>query len=96
MRESASTKWLTDAIWATAKKLGYGSTFVDEATRIEDDHIPFLEAGAQAVDIIDLDYPAWHTAADDLAHVAASSLQTVGDVVLAALPAIENRLTSNR
>src|SRR4029453_9203426 len=64
MRETASTKWLTDTIWAAAKRLGYASTFVDEATRIEDDHIPFLEAGVQAVDIIDLDYPAWHTADD--------------------------------
>ena len=45
MRETASTKWLTDTIWAAAKRLGYASTFVDEATRIEDDHIPFLEAG---------------------------------------------------
>ena len=40
-----------------------------------------------SVDIIDLDYPAWHTAQDDLDHVSARSLQIVGDVVLDALPA---------
>jgi len=44
-----------------------------------------------SVDIIDLEYPQWHTAQDDLDHVSARSLQTVGDVVLAALPAIEKR-----
>ena len=89
MRETASTKWLTDAIWAAAKRQGYGSTFVDEATRIEDDHMPFLEAGVQAVDIIDLDYPAWHTADDTLDQTSARSLETVGKVLQSAWGAIE-------
>jgi hypothetical protein len=44
------------------------------------------------VDIIDLDYPAWHTAADTLDNVSQRSLQIVGDVVIAALPEIEARL----
>ena len=47
-----------------------------------------------AVDIIDLEYAAWHTAADTLDAVSARSLQVVGDVLLAALPQIEARLTS--
>ena len=42
-----------------------------------------------SVDIIDLDYPAWHTADDTLDAVSARSLQIVGDVLLAALPQIE-------
>jgi aminopeptidase-like protein len=46
------------------------------------------------VDIIDLDYPAWHTAQDDLDHVSARSLQIVGDVVLDAVPLIERQLSS--
>jgi len=66
--------------------------FVGETTTIEDDHLEFLEEGVPAVDIIDLDYPAWHTAKDDLEQVSARSLQAVGDVVLAALPAIEARV----
>jgi Zn-dependent M28 family amino/carboxypeptidase len=57
-----------------------------------DDHFPFLAAGVPAVDIIDFDYPPWHTALDDLDHVSARSLQIVGDVLLAALPEIERRL----
>jgi hypothetical protein len=65
-----------------------------EATPIEDDHIPFLEAGVPAADIIDLEYDAWHTAGDTLDKVSAESLQTVGDVVLHALPEIERRIKS--
>ncbi len=91
-REAASTKWLKDVIWSTAKRLKHGDVFVDEETPIEDDHVPFLDAGVPAVDLIDLDYPPWHTSGDTLDKVAARSLQTVGDVVLASLPEIEKRL----
>jgi len=92
MREAASTEWLTDIIWSTARKLGYQSIFVNASTPIEDDHVPFLKAGVPATDIIDLDYPAWHTADDTLDQMSARSLQVVGDVVLGSLPAIEARL----
>ena len=94
MRESNSTPWLTDIVWAAANRLGHGGTFVDQSTAIEDDHIPFLRAGVPSVDIIDLDYTAWHhvtECCDDLSRVSARSLQIVGDVVLAALPEIEKR-----
>ena len=90
-RESHSTPWLTEIIWAAAKSLNRRE-FIDRETAIEDDHLRFLEAGVPAVDIIDLDYPAWHTAADTLDKVSAESLQAVGDVLLAALPEIEKRL----
>jgi Zn-dependent M28 family amino/carboxypeptidase len=90
-REEASTPWLTEAIWASARKLKQPA-FMSESLRVEDDHMAFLEAGIPAVDIIDLDYPAWHTAADTLDQISARSLQTVGDVLLDALPAIEARL----
>jgi Peptidase family M28 len=91
MRESFSTPWLTDIVWSAARRLGKGA-FVAEEIEIEDDHLPFLRAGVPAVDIIDLDYPAWHTADDTLDKLSPDSLQLVGDVVLAALPAIEKRL----
>ncbi|MGE3273829.1 MAG: M28 family peptidase [Vicinamibacterales bacterium] len=91
-REANSTRWLTDLVWAAAERVGHGAYFRPESTYIEDDHIPFLQAGVAAVDIIDLDYPAWHTAQDTLDAVSARSLQIVGDVVLAALPDIEAHL----
>jgi len=90
-RESNSARWLTDIVWGTAKKLGHRA-FMDEETTVEDDHIPFVKAGVPSLDIIDLDYPQWHTAQDTLDAVAAGSLQIVGDVVVASLPQIEQRL----
>ena len=90
-RESNSTRWLTDIVWGAAKKLGHRA-FMDEETTVEDDHIPFVKAGVPSLDIIDLDYPQWHTAQDTIDAVAARSLQVVGEVVVAALPEIEARL----
>jgi glutaminyl-peptide cyclotransferase len=91
-REENSTPWLTDIIWNVAHRLGYQRHFLNESTPVEDDHLPFLQAGVPAVDIIDLDYVAWHTADDTLDNVSAESVKIVGDVVLAALPEIEQRL----
>jgi hypothetical protein len=93
-RDTNSTPWLVDLVWATARRLGHDDVFVDQLTAVEDDHLPFLRAGVPAVDIIDLDYPAWHTPSDTLEQVSAASLQVVGDVVLASLPALEQRLLS--
>ena len=92
-RESNSTRWLTDIVWGAAKKLGHRA-FMDEETTVEDDHIPFLKAGVPSVDIIDLDYPQWHTPQDTLDAVAARSLQVVGETVMAALPLIERHLAA--
>jgi hypothetical protein len=85
-RDANSTPWLVELIWNAAGRVGQRSVFSNELTTIEDDHMPFLRAGVPAVDLIDLDYPQWHTAQDDLDHVSARSLQVVGDVVSAALP----------
>jgi Zn-dependent M28 family amino/carboxypeptidase len=93
-RDGNSTGWLNDLVWASAAKLGQRRTFVDEYTTVDDDHVPFARAGVPVIDIIDLDYPAWHTAQDDLERVSARSLQIVGDVVLDAWPAIEKRLAT--
>jgi glutaminyl-peptide cyclotransferase len=90
-RDTNSTVWLTDIVWGAAKKIGQ-SAFMAETTRVEDDHLPFLVEGVPSVDIIDLDYPQWHTAADSLDAVSARSLQAVGDTLIAALPQIESHL----
>ena len=88
-RDSNSTKWLTDIVWDAAAHLKFGAYFLPAATAVEDDHLPFLAAGVPSVDIIDLEYDAWHTQRDTIEAVSARSLQVVGDVVLAALPQIE-------
>ncbi len=92
-RDSNSTKWLTDIIWGEAAKMKYDNYFLPAMTTVEDDHLPFLAAGIPSVDIIDLDYDAWHTQRDTIEAVSARSLQVVGDVLLAALPQIETRLS---
>ena len=91
-RESLSTRWLTDLIWSSARTLGYGRFFLDEDLQVEDDHLPFLQAGIPAVDIIDLDYTPWHTPLDTIDQVSARSMEIVGLVLLDALPGIEARL----
>jgi glutaminyl-peptide cyclotransferase len=83
---------MTEIVWNVARRLGHQASFINESMAVEDDHLPFLKAGVPAIDIIDLDYPAWHTAQDTLDAVAARSLQVVGDVVVASLPEIEARL----
>jgi Zn-dependent M28 family amino/carboxypeptidase len=95
-RETRSTKWLTDIVWAAAKRLGHSSVFLEQSGEVEDDHFPFLDAGIPSTDLIDLmDYPYWHNQAaccDDITRVAARSLQIVGDVIVAAVPDIEKYL----
>ena len=93
-REGASTPWLTDLVWASARRLGHGAHFLPQTIAVEDDHVPFLRAGVPATLLIDFDYPPWHTAGDTLDKVSARSLQVVGDVLLDALPAIEERLST--
>jgi hypothetical protein len=90
-RDLNSTPWLTDIIWGAAKRQKLDAIFVAEPTQIEDDHLPFLAAGVPSVDVIDLEFPAWHTPTDNLEAVSARSLQAVGDAILAALPQIEAR-----
>lgn len=90
-KEQLSTPWLNDIIWAAAQREKLGQYFRPEHVDIEDDHVEFRQAGVAAVDLIDFDYPAWHTELDNLERVGARSLQIVGDVVLSALPDIEKR-----
>jgi Zn-dependent M28 family amino/carboxypeptidase len=90
-RESQSTPWLTDVIWRAARA-ARRPEFSDEATPIDDDHLPFLQAGIAATDLIDLEYPWWHQPGDTLDKIAATSLQVVGDVLLRAIPEIEKHV----
>ena len=62
-RDSNSTPWLTEIVWNAARRQKLDDYFIPESTQVEDDHIPFMKAGVPSVDIIDLDYPQWHTAA---------------------------------
>jgi Zn-dependent M28 family amino/carboxypeptidase len=83
-REKSSTKTLTDQIWQTAASLGYSEQFIDqEKYSMLDDQTPFLNKGLNAVDIIDFDYPYWHTTSDTVDKVSANSLEIIGKTLLA-------------
>jgi len=82
-KEKNSDTAITDEIWKTAEDLGYGDKFINSSKySMEDDHTPFLEAGIPAVDLIDFDYPYWHTTQDTPDKVSAESLKAVGDTLL--------------
>jgi len=76
--ELNSTGTLQQEIWLTAQTLGYSAFIAGPGPSILDDHTPFLRAGIQAVDIIDIEYPPWHTQADTLDKISPASLEQVG------------------
>lgn len=82
-RERNSDESLNDTIFAIAARLGYeGQGFSNvERYTIIDDHLPFLQRGIAAIDLIDFDYPAWHTLADTCEKLGAASLERVGRVL---------------
>jgi Zn-dependent M28 family amino/carboxypeptidase len=98
-RENGSTPWLNDLVSSVAQRLGYGKYFAGSQGPIGDDHVPFINAGVSAVDLIDLDYGPnnsyWHTAQDTLDHCSPLSLTIVGRVVTATLDALEKSPPKN-
>lgn len=87
--EKNSDPKIAEEIWGVATGLGYSDKFVSETKHsIIDDHIPFLQLGIPAVDIIDFDYPYYHTVEDTIDKVSPESLGIVGNVLMSWL--IEN------
>lgn len=80
-RERNSTPELVDELWSVGRELGYEAFLDRQGYSIIDDHTPFLRRGVPAVDIIDFDYPYWHTKEDTLDKVSANSLMAVGHTV---------------
>lgn len=77
--EQFSDPDLRAQLWQIAADLGYGDSFVPIVRHaMIDDHRPFLDNGILAVDIIDFDYPYWHTVEDTADKVSATSLERVG------------------
>ncbi|HUP18658.1 MAG TPA: M28 family peptidase [Gemmatimonadota bacterium] len=73
-------------VWDKADELGYGDIFVDVIGQsIVDDHLPLNEAGIRTINVIDFDYPYWHTREDTADKVSARTLDVVGEVVLAVI-----------
>ncbi len=81
-KEGNSDPDLTDQIWEVAAELGYRDAFIPrQKWTMIDDHIPFRQQGFTAVDLIDFDYPYWHTRADTCDKISAESMEKVGRVL---------------
>ena len=71
-------------VWDTAAELGHDEFFPEQiGGAVNDDHVVLNEAGIRTIDIIDFDYPYWHTPEDTPDKVDAETLGAVGDVLLA-------------
>lgn len=79
--EHNSTPWLRESIWQSAAELGYAQFIPTPKHAMLDDHTPFLEQGIPAVDLIDFDYPHWHTVEDTTDKLSAESLEAIGRTV---------------
>ena len=75
------SKPVNDMVWGTAKDLGI-TTFRDTVLhRVTDDHLPLNIGGVPTVDVIDFNYPYWHTEFDTPDKCSAESLANVGRVL---------------
>ena len=73
---------LNDKVWSAAAALGYAAQFPDSLQGgIGDDHVAFNNNGIPAIDLIDFDYPYWHTLQDTADKCSPQSLKAVGDVM---------------
>ncbi len=80
--EGNSDPQLAAQIWDTAARLGYQQYLIPQRKyTMLDDHLPFRQRGIPAVDLIDFDYPYWHTVTDTADKVSAHSLQVIGDTL---------------
>ena len=73
---------LTHDVFAAAEALKLRKYFSYLDRDLIDDHVPLNAIGIPTIDIIDFDYPSWHTADDTIDKISAQSLQIVGSVAL--------------
>ncbi len=79
--EQNSDRQTMEELWAIGARLGYKQFIPQFKWSMDDDHTPFLIRGIRAVDVIDFDYPYWHTIQDTADKVSADSLERVGRVM---------------
>lgn len=91
MEEENSSPALRKLIWSTAARLGYGKYFLDSGGPTDDDHMPFVKLGVDAVDLIDFDKTYWHTPEDTIDKLGAHSFEVVGAVLMGVLKELEGR-----
>lgn len=74
---------VVELVWRVAKEVGHAGSFIAAPKHtLTDDHVELQKVGIRAIDVVDFDYPSWHTPDDTIDKVSAASLQTVGDVAM--------------
>ena len=76
---------LVDRVWKKAEEFGETAFQHARGFDVFDDHMPLLMKGIPAIDIIDFDYPYWHTTDDTADKCSPASLESVGRVLVAVI-----------
>ena len=83
-RERNSDRELWSMLRAAARSVGAGTAFPSGSldAALTDDHVPFLERGVRAIDVIQWPYECFHRSCDDVSAVSERSLDMTGEAVL--------------
>jgi len=77
------TRPVVEEVWEVARRMGVKQFVARPKYTVEDDHVPLRNLGRiPTADIIDFEYPHWHTTRDTAAACSGESLGAVGSVVL--------------
>jgi len=80
-------------VWDVADSLGYSGAFPRQGSGVDDDHMPFINAGVRAVDLIDFESQTtfWHTPQDTMDKLEARSFEIIGSVVMKSIEELEQQ-----
>jgi glutaminyl-peptide cyclotransferase len=84
-KEGYSTRYakeFVNLVWAMARRINLECFNDSTKYFVYDDHIPLLEVGIPCIDLIDFDYPYWHTTQDTPDKCSPESLQKIGEVLV--------------
>jgi glutaminyl-peptide cyclotransferase len=99
-RVTTATPAIEDLVYEAAKKTGNAKYFFKSEVAEEDDHLPFVQRGVPAADVIDINFgphdaehpDGWHhTPEDTLDKISAKSLTISGEVFLEAIRLVNER-----
>jgi glutaminyl-peptide cyclotransferase len=91
--ETGSTPSLLSLVWDIADSLGYSAAFPRQGGPVSDDHMPFVNAGVPALDLIDFESQStfWHTPEETMDKLSPKSFEILGQVVIEAISRLESR-----
>ncbi len=91
-RDGGSDPALWARLRAAGRRVGVGAIFAESAQgTVQDDHTPFMRAGIPSIDLIDFDYPQWHSLGDTPAVLSRRSLDAAGEAVVELLRELRRR-----